>query len=205
MVDEVFVTVRYQADDFVRGRRLGLLTKARDMSLVQLCVFLLVGIGGALFFAPAWLGQLVAAAGGAVIGMAALVFAYGWIKTGAEKPPDLDALVGIEVSDEGIAIKRDAGCARFRWAEFDRVTYGLGVFMLFGSSSVLIPRRALRDDQFEALRALMLAHEPEVGQAPEPIAQAAPASGRSRKAAARSAPAEEDDERDGQGDDSEHE
>ena len=200
MVDEVFVTVRYQPGDFVRGRRLGLLTKARDMSLVQLCVFLLLGMGGALFFAPAWLGQFVASAGGAVIGLAMIVFAWGWFRVGTETQPGLDVSVGIEVSDEGVVLKRPEGCVRFAWREFDRVTYGLRVFMLFGPQSVLIPRRVMRDDQFETLRALMLAHEAEVGEStPAPSAETEPPA--SGHAAPRPATAKEDDEGDGERDD----
>jgi len=170
VVDEVFVTVRYEPADLIRGRRLGLLTKVRDMSLVQFSAFLLLGIGGALFFAPAWLGQLVAAGGGSVILLAAVVFVWGWIRSGAA-PPKVEGAVRIEVSDEGVFVKRPEGSARIAWGELDRVAYGLEVFMMFGRRSVLIPRRALRDDQLETLRALILAHEGEVGQEPEPEPQ----------------------------------
>lgn len=193
MVDEVFVTVRYQARDFLRGARLGLLTKARDRGLVQLCVFLLVGIGGALFFAPALIGRFVAAAGGAVVGLAIVVFSWGWVNAKARLPPDLDGPVAVEVSDEGVTLKKDDGYVRLAWASFDRVTYGLGVFMLFGRQSVLIPRRALRADQLDTLRALMLAHEDDVGREP-------PAAAPSGDDAARPATAEKHDERAGERD-----
>lgn len=193
MVDEVFVTVRYEARDFLRGARLGLLTKARDRGLVQLCVFLLVGIGGALFFAPASLGRFVAAAGGAVVGLAIVVFCWGWVNAKARLPPDLDGPVSVEVSDEGVTLKKDDGYVRLAWASFDRVTYGLGVFMLFGRQSVLIPRRALRADQLDTLRALMLAHEDDVGREP-------PTAAPSGDDAARPAAAEKHDERAGERD-----
>lgn len=188
MVDEVFVTVRYEAADFMRGQRLGLLTKARDRGLVQLCVFLLVGIGGALFFAPAGLGRFVAAAGCAVIGLAILVFGWGWLSAKAALPPELGEAIGVEVSDEGLALKKGDGYVRLGWGSFDRVAYGLGVFMLFGRQSILIPRRVLRGEQFDTLRALILAHEDEVGREPPPA-------GGSADDPARPATAKEHDER----------
>lgn len=171
MDDEVFVTVEYRDDDFVRVRRLMLLERLRATNTGQIVVFVLLGAVGMLFLAPDPLGRIFASAGGALVGLIGLLVAIGWFR--AARPMKLPIEeASIEISSSGTVVKVANGYHRLRWRDFDGVREGLGVFWWSGKTAVIVPVRCLREKQLGTLRGLVRAYGGEVrsdrGSAPAP-------------------------------------
>jgi hypothetical protein len=158
MDDEVFVSVEYQDDDFVRMRRLALFGRLREANAGQIMLFVFVGAIGALFLAPDWIGRIFASAAGAMIAAMAFLVVWGWIR--AAKPMKLPIeRAAIEISSNGIVVKHGERYGRLGWRDFDSVSEGIGIFYWAGKITVVVPRRCLRDDQVKTLRALVAAHK----------------------------------------------
>ncbi len=174
MDDEVFVTVKFQLEDFVRARRLALFTRFRETNAPQMAIFVAIGAVGVLFFAPDPIGRIFASVGGAFIGLLAVLLVWGLIRASRPTPMPIEE-AAIEVSDAGIVVKIGAGHARLRWRDFEQVVEGQGVFFGMGKIAVIVPMRALRRDQIEMLRAITRAHAQEIGSSGESALAASPA------------------------------
>src|SRR5581483_2043491 len=157
MDDEVFVEVKYEADDFVRARRLALTTRVREANAPQLVGLVLLGGAGALFFAPDPIGRIVASICGALVGLVAIIIVMGIVR--ASRPmaiPLADA--AFELSDAGVVVKAQDNYARLDWKAFDGVAEGMGVFFCMGKTAIILPKRVLNADQIAILRAFAKSH-----------------------------------------------
>lgn len=157
MDDEVFLDVKYEADDFVRARRLALITRVRDGNAPQLIGLVLLGGAGALFFAPDPIGRIVASICGALVGLVAIIIVMGLVR--ASRPMELPMTdAGFELSDAGVVVKAKDNYARLGWKAFDTVAEGMGVFFCMGKTAIILPKRVMNADQIAILRALAKSH-----------------------------------------------
>jgi hypothetical protein len=167
MDDEVFVTVEYRLEDFVRARRLALFTRFREANAPQLMLFVGVAAIGVLFFAPDPIGRIFASIAGAFIGLMAVLLVVGLVRTSRRTPLPLTK-AAIEVSDTGIIVKNDGHYVRIAWRGFEQIARGQGIFFAMGQAAVVLPMRVLRRDQIRTLDALASAHAADVALSPPP-------------------------------------
>lgn len=161
MDDEVFVTVDYRDDDFVRVRRLMLFDRLRHTGTFQIAAIVAIGGIGALVILPDPFGRVLASAAGALIGLIAILLLMGWFRAARPMKLPIDR-AAIEVSSDGVVLKATDRYARARWRDFEKVSVGFGIFWWVGKSlAVIIPARCLREDQKKTLRALVGVHASE--------------------------------------------
>lgn len=157
MDDEVFVDVKYEQGDFVRARRLALVTRLRESNTPQIVALVGIGAVAALFLAPDPIGRIFASIAGALIGLMAILIAWGLLR--ASRPMKLPIEeAGFEISDVGVVVKAKDNYARIGWKSFESVVEGMGVFFCMGKTAVILPKRVMNDDQIAILRALMQPH-----------------------------------------------
>lgn len=162
MDDEVFVTVEYRDEDFVRMRRLMLRDRLRETNTLQIVIFAFVAAIGTLFLAPDPIGRLFASAAGALIALISVLVVVGWLRAASPMKLPIQR-ASMEISSAGIVVKSELGYFRARWRDFESVSEGLGVFWWAGKPGIVVPARSLRDDQRETLRGLVRAHASETG------------------------------------------
>jgi hypothetical protein len=157
--NEVYASFTYEPADHVRARRLLLLQRVSESGAPRLLAMMFGLALLARIAMPPWLSYALAGMGAVFTTLLAVGVALAWTRAAGGAAPT--STVDLSVSEDGVSLRRGGGGAHvhLEWKSFRRYSKGFGLYVLQADRGpIVVPRRALRDEDVEVLEALLELH-----------------------------------------------